>query len=499
MANIRETIELLTRVLKDNGTRKIKAEVFRLAKFDNEAAVEPLWIMLFELTYFCKFHIIDDVCVKAVTELSTNELVIYVKKEMQKTGFYSRDFASLPNDMTKGARELLLAFGWLVCKENIMDKFMENCSSPVADDLYTAKDDEGTPRPVSHNPAHPADKVKYLLWLNGKLRMTLRNLFAMQKQNAVLTHKVHESTYGTSLSPDMKHLSALEVYMLRHPELLKKNLQLLEKDNERLRNLLVWKEVEDTFWRWMESVLDIKLQESSKLAEAVGFNQDTSCTSSVTYELLDEPAAVLQESHNKLRDAIYKYESIIGNLENLWAIKSSEVSQEDLDKVLASIELEISIQEQHFKKQVTPVPSSSTTTRPVPPTLSYVKNPMPVKLTNRYQPMVTSDKIRDIQGEIHSLKSLVDKLEGEIQKERRKRATNVPDLQHVSTILCTCMSSLYILLKKTYATGTTVQNLDDDVLKQFDEWCADQVAKQFYEWCADQQNVPVFRLWFLII
>ncbi|CAH1787470.1 unnamed protein product [Owenia fusiformis] len=82
---------------------------------------------------------------------------------------------------------------------------------------------------------------------------------------------------------------------------------------------------------------------------------------------------------------------------------------------------------------------------------------------------------------------------------RRKQATNVPDLQHVSTILCTCMSSLYTLLKRTYATDTTVQNLDDDVLKQFDEWCADQVPKQFDEWCADQQNVPVFKLWFLII
>ncbi|CAH1785180.1 unnamed protein product [Owenia fusiformis] len=82
---------------------------------------------------------------------------------------------------------------------------------------------------------------------------------------------------------------------------------------------------------------------------------------------------------------------------------------------------------------------------------------------------------------------------------RRKQATNVPDLQHVSTILCTCMSSLYTLLKRTYATDTTVQNLDDDLLKQFDEWCADQVPKQFDEWCADQQNVPVFKLWFLII
>ena len=36
---MRETIDLLTKVLKGNGTSKIKAETFRLAKFDKPEAV----------------------------------------------------------------------------------------------------------------------------------------------------------------------------------------------------------------------------------------------------------------------------------------------------------------------------------------------------------------------------------------------------------------------------------------------------------------------------
>jgi len=39
MAQVRETIELLTKLLRGNGTSKIKAEIFRLAKFNNDEAV----------------------------------------------------------------------------------------------------------------------------------------------------------------------------------------------------------------------------------------------------------------------------------------------------------------------------------------------------------------------------------------------------------------------------------------------------------------------------
>ena len=39
MAQTRKTIELLTKILEENGTSKIKAEMFRLAKFNHKEAV----------------------------------------------------------------------------------------------------------------------------------------------------------------------------------------------------------------------------------------------------------------------------------------------------------------------------------------------------------------------------------------------------------------------------------------------------------------------------
>ncbi len=60
--------------------------------------------------------------------------MIFVKHELQQRGFCSRDFACLPHDMSDGSRELLLALGWLLCKEHVINRFMINCTSPLDDD-----------------------------------------------------------------------------------------------------------------------------------------------------------------------------------------------------------------------------------------------------------------------------------------------------------------------------------------------------------------------------
>ena len=64
--------------------------------------------------------------------------------------------------------------------------------------------------------------------------------------------QVHEHTNGVSVAPGKRnHLTVLEVMMLKHPELLKKNLKLLEADNLRLESLIAWQGHEDNFWKWM--------------------------------------------------------------------------------------------------------------------------------------------------------------------------------------------------------------------------------------------------------
>lgn len=52
---------------------------------------------------------------------------MYVKTEMKMRGFVARSFHELPNDMSDGSRELLLAFGWLMCRSGLIEIFMEQC------------------------------------------------------------------------------------------------------------------------------------------------------------------------------------------------------------------------------------------------------------------------------------------------------------------------------------------------------------------------------------
>ncbi|XP_048734695.1 tubulin epsilon and delta complex protein 1-like [Ostrea edulis] len=339
MAQVRVTIELLTNILNESGCSKLKAEIFRLSKFDKDEATLPLWKLLFELLYYCKYGTIDEVTVRAYSELTTEELVVYVKQELQNLGFLSKEFCHLPNDTSSGSRELLLAFAWLLCKQNLIDKFMDNCSSPVEDSslLHELDDKKASKEARSLIPAAcrtPVQKVQQLQLLNGKLRSSLRRLYALQREKAKLQHRVHECTQGTSLTPDMPHLSSLEAHLLRHPELMNKIMILLEKDNVRLKHMQEWGEQEQVFWKWMESVLELKVKETPRHKDAP----------MLYYNIAPEPVPRMDEARRKLEEAILRYETIIVQIEELWETRRSEVSEEELDGLLDLLNMEISLQ-----------------------------------------------------------------------------------------------------------------------------------------------------------
>nr|XP_022329007.1 uncharacterized protein C14orf80 homolog [Crassostrea virginica] len=339
MAQVREIIELLTHILNENGCTKLKAEVFRLAKFDKDEATLPFWKMLFELLYYRKYGVIDEVTIKAFSELTTEELVVYVKQELQNLGFLSKEFSLLPNDASSGSRELLLAFAWLLCKQNLVDKFMDNCSSPIEDaSLLNEAESNNTAQEVRSlalsASLSPVQKVQQLQLLNGKLRSSLRRLYALQREKAKLQHRVNECTQGASLTPDMPHLSSLEVHLLRHPLLMNKIMGLLEKDNVRLAHLQEWKNQEQVFWKWMESVLELKVKESPRNEE----------TPMMYYNIGPDPLSRMNDARRKLEEAILRYETIIEQIEELWETKRSEVSGEELDGLLDLLNMEISLQ-----------------------------------------------------------------------------------------------------------------------------------------------------------
>jgi len=68
------------------------------------------------------------------------ELAAYVKREFQRLGYHSIDFALVPVNMSDGSRELLLAFAWLLHSEQVVYKFSVNCTTVFADDTASLHD-----------------------------------------------------------------------------------------------------------------------------------------------------------------------------------------------------------------------------------------------------------------------------------------------------------------------------------------------------------------------
>ncbi|KAJ8309115.1 hypothetical protein KUTeg_013989 [Tegillarca granosa] len=390
MAQVKETIELLTKVLNRNGTSKIKAEIFRLAKFNDEDATESFWKLLFELLYFCKYGVIDEVTIKAYSELSREELAVYVKREMQALGFTSYAFSSLPNDMSQGSRELLLAFAWLLCKGSLIDKFMDKCASPVEEDLSVYQlnnlDDSNFNNHLTANkPLNPAQKVQHLQYLNGKLRSSLRRLYALQQQKNKLQHKI---------------------------------LKLLEKDNDRLQCMLTWKKQEDVFWKWMMTF----------------------------YNIPPDSIRLMNSARKQLEEAIMKYESVIVQLEEIWESQRDGISTQELDYLLASINMEISLQQANLA-----LDDTETMLNHRDPHLSYIKaNKQGKKLTNLTEPSRYSFESKeqndygvDVRTEISQLEIQLQRLENELFKKQSNykteldnMASNIPDVICIQPMSC---------------------------------------------------------------
>ena len=76
--------------------------------------------------------------IQIVYYIFAEELVTYVKHELQTRGFHSYDFALLPHGYEHGSRELLLAIGWLMCKEHILDRFIMKCTEPLDEEKEAA-------------------------------------------------------------------------------------------------------------------------------------------------------------------------------------------------------------------------------------------------------------------------------------------------------------------------------------------------------------------------
>lgn len=264
MAQIREAIEAICTVLNNHCPDQVSAESFRLAKFDKNETTAKLWRTLYTVLCIQHFQPIDE---------SIQDLVHLCKHKMFQKGYRTRSFYFLPEDMSHGSRELMLALGWLMAKEDVLTMFINGLEPLILEDppidmalyekipLTATVDHQKTPKQKDlQNPVHVAER----LTLNyNKLNLTLRSLLASRNEYTKIICKLH-SVPKRAKSHTSSHFSSQDVYHLCYPQEMLKCQERLQWFCNYGKAILFWAVNEVTFWKWMTSVLDAKIHNGIK-------------------------------------------------------------------------------------------------------------------------------------------------------------------------------------------------------------------------------------------
>ncbi|NXR19354.1 TEDC1 protein, partial [Cinclus mexicanus] len=202
--------------------------------------------------------------------------VRFVKWALWYHGYGRPQLQQLPADGSLGSRELLLAFSWLLQNLHLLEQLLARNRVRTGDEtsVCTCEDDvpsslEGT----SEAGAEDRVDVRYLQWLNGRLRLQWCTLHAQHQEQCKLLHKIHLFTSGSHMDQNLGHFSVTETDLTRHPENYKQLLQLLESETMQLEAFLEWKQLEPVYWQWMETVLDSMAEEGNMCESQVAHGE----------------------------------------------------------------------------------------------------------------------------------------------------------------------------------------------------------------------------------
>ncbi|NWV10140.1 TEDC1 protein, partial [Ptilonorhynchus violaceus] len=192
----------------------------------------------------------------------------FVKSALWYHGYDRPELHQLPADGSAGSRELLLAFSWLLHRVGLLEQLLARNRVQTGDEtsVCTCEDDmpnsqEGATGTAPEGGLEDRVDVRYLQWLNGRLRFQWRTLHAQHQEQCKLLHKIHLFTSGSHIDQILGHFSVTETDLIRQPENYKQLLQLLESETMQLEAFLEWKQLEPVYWQWMETVLDNMAEE----------------------------------------------------------------------------------------------------------------------------------------------------------------------------------------------------------------------------------------------
>ncbi|KAM7106294.1 tubulin epsilon and delta complex protein 1 isoform 3-T3 [Ciconia maguari] len=149
----------------------------------------------------------------------------FVKSALWYHGYGRPELYRLPSNGSAGSRELLLAFSWLLHRLSLLEQLLARNRVKTGDEtsVCMCEDDlphcqRGTTEIAPEYGLEDRVDVRYLQWLNGRLRFQWRSLHAQHQEQCKLLHKLHLFTSGSHMDQILGHFSITETDLVRQPE-----------------------------------------------------------------------------------------------------------------------------------------------------------------------------------------------------------------------------------------------------------------------------------------
>ncbi|NXV96059.1 TEDC1 protein, partial [Calonectris borealis] len=193
-------------------------DTLRRARFDRPQASLDFWRLLYALLK--QIH-----RGKWTESDATDNQIRFVKSALWYHGYGRPELYRLPSDGSAGSRELLLAFSWLLHRLSLLEQLLARNRVKTGDEtsVCTCEDDlpnsqKDTTEIAPEYGLEDRVDVRYLQWLNGRLRFQWRSLHAQHQEQCKLLHKIHLFTSGSHMDQTLGHFSVIETDLVRQPE-----------------------------------------------------------------------------------------------------------------------------------------------------------------------------------------------------------------------------------------------------------------------------------------
>ncbi|KFP93598.1 Uncharacterized protein C14orf80, partial [Haliaeetus albicilla] len=149
----------------------------------------------------------------------------FVKSALWYHGYGRPELYRLPSDGSAGSRELLLAFSWLLHRLSLLEQLLARNRVKTGDEtsvctvsMFVSFHLICTTEIAPEYGLEERVDVRYLQWLNGRLRFQWRSLHAQHQEQCKLLHKIHLFTSGSHMDQTLGHFSVTETDLVRQPE-----------------------------------------------------------------------------------------------------------------------------------------------------------------------------------------------------------------------------------------------------------------------------------------